>query len=58
VATGGTAEHRGRLIIGFAAETDHVAERARAKLTAKGADLIVANDVRRRVQDLMWTRTL
>jgi phosphopantothenoylcysteine decarboxylase/phosphopantothenate--cysteine ligase len=34
-----------RLVIGFAAETDHVAENARKKLVAKGADLIVANDV-------------
>jgi len=34
-----------RLIIGFAAETDHVAENARKKLAAKNADLIVANDV-------------
>jgi phosphopantothenoylcysteine decarboxylase/phosphopantothenate--cysteine ligase len=34
-----------RLIVGFAAETDHVAENARRKLTAKNADLIVANDV-------------
>ena len=33
------------LIVGFAAETDHVAENARKKLTAKNADLIVANDV-------------
>jgi phosphopantothenoylcysteine decarboxylase / phosphopantothenate---cysteine ligase len=35
----------GRIIVGFAAETDHVAENARKKLTAKNADLIVANDV-------------
>jgi phosphopantothenoylcysteine decarboxylase/phosphopantothenate--cysteine ligase len=35
----------GRLIVGFAAETEHVAENARKKLTAKNADLIVANDV-------------
>ena len=34
-----------RLIVGFAAETDHVAENARKKLAAKNADLIVANDV-------------
>jgi phosphopantothenoylcysteine decarboxylase/phosphopantothenate--cysteine ligase len=34
-----------RIVVGFAAETDHVAENARKKLTAKGADLIVANDV-------------
>jgi len=34
-----------RLVVGFAAETDHVAENAREKLAAKNADLIVANDV-------------
>ena len=34
-----------RLVVGFAAETDHIAENARKKLTAKNADLIVANDV-------------
>jgi phosphopantothenoylcysteine decarboxylase/phosphopantothenate--cysteine ligase len=34
-----------RLIVGFAAETDHVADNARKKLVAKNADLIVANDV-------------
>ncbi len=34
-----------RLLIGFAAETDHVAEHARRKLKEKGVDLIVANDV-------------
>jgi phosphopantothenoylcysteine decarboxylase/phosphopantothenate--cysteine ligase len=40
------ASRKGQVIIvGFAAETDHVAENARKKLTAKNADLIVANDV-------------
>ncbi len=39
------AEKGARLVVGFAAETDHVAENARKKLTAKKADLIVANDV-------------
>jgi phosphopantothenoylcysteine decarboxylase / phosphopantothenate---cysteine ligase len=34
-----------RLVVGFAAETEHVAENARKKLTQKNADLIVANDV-------------
>ncbi len=34
-----------RLLIGFAAETENVAEHARAKLESKQADLIVANDV-------------
>jgi phosphopantothenoylcysteine decarboxylase/phosphopantothenate--cysteine ligase len=38
--------HKGeRLIVGFAAETENVAENARKKLAAKNADLIVANDV-------------
>jgi phosphopantothenoylcysteine decarboxylase/phosphopantothenate--cysteine ligase len=34
-----------RIVVGFAAETDHVVEHAREKLVAKGVDLIVANDV-------------
>jgi phosphopantothenoylcysteine decarboxylase/phosphopantothenate--cysteine ligase len=34
-----------RLIVGFAVETDKVAENARKKLKEKDADLIVANDV-------------
>jgi len=36
---------RPRLVIGFAAETDHVEEHARAKIAKKGCDWIVANDV-------------
>jgi phosphopantothenoylcysteine decarboxylase/phosphopantothenate--cysteine ligase len=36
---------RPRLVIGFAAETEHVVDHARAKLAKKGADWIVANDV-------------
>ena len=40
------AEEKGdRLVIGFAAETENVAENARKKLVQKNADLIVANDV-------------
>jgi phosphopantothenoylcysteine decarboxylase/phosphopantothenate--cysteine ligase len=40
------AKNKGqRIIAGFAAETEHVAENARRKLLAKNADLIVANDV-------------
>jgi phosphopantothenoylcysteine decarboxylase/phosphopantothenate--cysteine ligase len=40
------AQNKGtRLVVGFAAETERVAENARKKLTAKNADLIVANDV-------------
>jgi phosphopantothenoylcysteine decarboxylase/phosphopantothenate--cysteine ligase len=34
-----------RILVGFAAETDRVAENARAKLSRKCADMIVANDV-------------
>ena len=34
-----------RVLIGFAAETDRLAENARGKLARKGADMIVANDV-------------
>jgi phosphopantothenoylcysteine decarboxylase/phosphopantothenate--cysteine ligase len=33
------------LLVGFAAETENVAENARQKLSAKGLDFIVANDV-------------
>ncbi|PDT53808.1 MULTISPECIES: bifunctional phosphopantothenoylcysteine decarboxylase/phosphopantothenate--cysteine ligase CoaBC [Sinorhizobium] len=36
---------RPKLVIGFAAETENVAENGRAKLERKGADYIVANDV-------------
>ena len=36
---------RPRLVVGFAAETDRVAENAIAKRSSKGADWIVANDV-------------
>jgi phosphopantothenoylcysteine decarboxylase/phosphopantothenate--cysteine ligase len=36
---------RPKLVVGFAAETEHVESNARAKLERKGADLIVANDV-------------
>jgi len=35
----------GQVLVGFAAETDDVPQRARAKLVAKGVDLMVANDV-------------
>ncbi|HET9531408.1 MAG TPA: bifunctional phosphopantothenoylcysteine decarboxylase/phosphopantothenate--cysteine ligase CoaBC [Blastocatellia bacterium] len=34
-----------RILVGFAAETQHLIENGRKKLTEKGADLIVANDV-------------
>jgi phosphopantothenoylcysteine decarboxylase/phosphopantothenate--cysteine ligase len=40
------AKNKGsRIVVGFAAETDHVAENARKKLASKNADLIVANDI-------------
>jgi phosphopantothenoylcysteine decarboxylase/phosphopantothenate--cysteine ligase len=35
----------GRVLVGFAAETESVVENGRKKLSEKGADLIVANDV-------------
>lgn len=41
----GASPRRPRLLIGFAAETERVVEHATAKLTAKRADWIVANDV-------------
>ena len=34
-----------RILVGFAAETERVAESAREKLRRKGADMIVANDI-------------
>ncbi len=41
----GRRRRAGQVLVGFAAETDDVPERARAKLVAKGVDLMVANDV-------------
>jgi phosphopantothenoylcysteine synthetase/decarboxylase len=41
----GTSDRRPRLLVGFAAETDRVVERAIAKQIAKRTDWIVANDV-------------
>jgi len=38
-------ERRPTLVVGFAAETDHLLDHARAKLARKGCDWIVANDV-------------
>jgi phosphopantothenoylcysteine decarboxylase / phosphopantothenate---cysteine ligase len=38
-------EGRPRVMVGFAAETEHVIEHAKRKLAKKGCDLIVANDV-------------
>jgi phosphopantothenoylcysteine decarboxylase / phosphopantothenate---cysteine ligase len=43
------AQRRGaRFIVGFAAETDEVRARAAVKLSAKGVDLLVVNDVSQR----------
>jgi phosphopantothenoylcysteine decarboxylase/phosphopantothenate--cysteine ligase len=42
------ARRTGAFVVGFAAETHEVAAHARAKLEAKGVDLLVANDVSRR----------
>jgi phosphopantothenoylcysteine decarboxylase/phosphopantothenate--cysteine ligase len=39
------ARRTGAFVVGFAAETHDVAAHARAKLAAKGIDLLVANDV-------------
>ena len=41
----GRRRRPGQVLVGFAAETDDVPERARAKLVAKRVDLMVANDV-------------
>jgi phosphopantothenoylcysteine decarboxylase/phosphopantothenate--cysteine ligase len=41
----GVSDLRPRLLVGFAAETENVAEQAIAKRLAKAADWIVANDV-------------
>jgi phosphopantothenoylcysteine decarboxylase/phosphopantothenate--cysteine ligase len=41
----GASDQRPRLLVGFAAETERVVERAIAKRIAKHADWIVANDV-------------
>ncbi len=45
LATLSTAKNRPELVIGFAAETNDVLDHARAKLSKKGCDWIVANDV-------------
>ena len=42
-----SSSKQGRVVVGFAAETDDVVSYAQAKLTRKGCDLIVANDVSR-----------
>jgi phosphopantothenoylcysteine decarboxylase/phosphopantothenate--cysteine ligase len=40
-----TVKPRPQLVIGFAAETNHLLEHAKAKLASKGCDWILANDV-------------
>jgi phosphopantothenoylcysteine decarboxylase/phosphopantothenate--cysteine ligase len=42
---GALGERRPRFLVGFAAETETLIGNAKAKLVAKGCDLIVANDV-------------
>jgi len=44
-ATMGQRKQAGQITIGFAAETDHIAEYGEKKLTAKNFDLLCANDV-------------
>jgi phosphopantothenoylcysteine decarboxylase/phosphopantothenate--cysteine ligase len=41
----GRRHRAGQVLVGFAAETHDVVDRARSKMAAKGIDLIVANDV-------------
>jgi phosphopantothenoylcysteine decarboxylase/phosphopantothenate--cysteine ligase len=41
----GRRRRPGQVLVGFAAETDSLSERAAAKLEAKGVDLMVGNDV-------------
>jgi phosphopantothenoylcysteine decarboxylase/phosphopantothenate--cysteine ligase len=43
----GRGRRPGQVLVGFAAETDDVAAAGRAKLTAKGVDIVVANEVGR-----------
>ena len=44
-AEAGAARRPDQTLVGFAAETDHLEENARAKMDAKGFDVIVANEV-------------
>ncbi len=41
----GAAKRPDQIVVGFAAETERVAEHAASKLAAKRVDLMVANDV-------------
>ena len=45
LATVSKGAARPRLVVGFAAETEHVVDHATAKRARKGCDWIVANDV-------------
>lgn len=45
LATISKSAQRPYIVVGFAAETEHVTEHAKQKLKMKGCDLIVANDV-------------
>lgn len=45
LATISRSAKRPQIVVGFAAETEHVVEHAAQKLKSKGCDLIVANDV-------------
>lgn len=45
--TMGTQKRAGQILVGFAAETENLAENALKKLTSKNLDLVVANDVAR-----------
>jgi len=45
LATIGHKKDRPKLVVGFAAETDHIITNAQKKLRSKGADLIIVNDV-------------
>ena len=41
----GSAKRPGQVLVGFAAETEHLMENAAKKLQKKNLDMIVANDV-------------
>jgi len=41
----GRLKREGQILIGFAAETDNIAEHARAKISRKNLDYVLANDV-------------
>ena len=42
-------KQRGQIVVGFAAETNNLLQNAAKKLSSKGADMIVANDVSKNV---------